>query len=181
MALNGTNSFKEYWLLTTLQIPIFRLQQQKEKHLLDYRWRVLVRIHQMHNLGWMFIKAENFFLFEGQGHFWFFNLKFRTCQQVNGATPKASDALSGELWEVKKERIRKASVYGILPGWDLRSVSPKMMELFSFTATKFCFCFCFFFLLCFPMYFLFRTWVLLVLLFPFYSFLPFLLIKLRLV
>ena len=37
--------------------------------------------------------------------------------------PKSGDALSGELWEVKKERIRKASVYGKLPGWDLRSVS----------------------------------------------------------
>lgn len=45
--------------------------------------------------------------------------------RVSGATPKASDALSGELWEVKKERIRKASVYGILPGWDLRSVIVK--------------------------------------------------------
>lgn len=45
-------------------------------------------------------------------------------QQVNGATPNASDALSGELWEEKKERIRKASVHGKLPGWDLRSVSP---------------------------------------------------------
>jgi hypothetical protein len=31
--------------------------------------------------------------------------------------------LSGELWEVKKERIKKASVHGNLPGWDLRSVS----------------------------------------------------------
>ncbi|XP_061970249.1 phosphatidylinositol 4-kinase beta 1-like [Populus nigra] len=44
---------------------------------------------------------------------------------VNGGNPKASDALSGELWEVKKERIRKASVYGKLPGWDLRSVIVK--------------------------------------------------------
>lgn len=43
--------------------------------------------------------------------------------QVSGSSPKASDALSGELWEVKKERIRKASVDGNLPGWDLRSVS----------------------------------------------------------
>ncbi|KAF9678995.1 hypothetical protein SADUNF_Sadunf07G0094100 [Salix dunnii] len=42
-----------------------------------------------------------------------------------GGSPKASDALSGELWEVKKERIRKASVYGKLPGWDLRSVIVK--------------------------------------------------------
>ncbi|KAH7566056.1 hypothetical protein JRO89_XS08G0075500 [Xanthoceras sorbifolium] len=43
--------------------------------------------------------------------------------RANGGTPKASDALSGELWEVKKERIQKASVYGKLPGWDLRSPS----------------------------------------------------------
>lgn len=48
---------------------------------------------------------------------------FSHFEQANGGTPKASDALSGELWEVKKERIRKSSVYGKLPGWDLRSVS----------------------------------------------------------
>ncbi|KAF3440586.1 hypothetical protein FNV43_RR18870 [Rhamnella rubrinervis] len=45
--------------------------------------------------------------------------------RVNGGTPKASDALSGELWDVKKARIRKASIYGKLPGWDLRSVIVK--------------------------------------------------------
>lgn len=36
---------------------------------------------------------------------------------------KEGDALSGELWEGKRERIRKVSIYGKLPGWDLRSVS----------------------------------------------------------
>ncbi|XP_062147622.1 phosphatidylinositol 4-kinase beta 1-like [Alnus glutinosa] len=45
--------------------------------------------------------------------------------RVSGGTPKACDPLSGELWEVKKERIRKASVHGNLPGWDLRSVIVK--------------------------------------------------------
>ncbi|XVF58768.1 hypothetical protein PTKIN_Ptkin07bG0092900 [Pterospermum kingtungense] len=45
--------------------------------------------------------------------------------RANGGMPKAGDALSGELWEVKKERIRKASLYGKLPGWDLRSVIVK--------------------------------------------------------
>ncbi|KAI4317111.1 hypothetical protein L6164_025015 [Bauhinia variegata] len=45
--------------------------------------------------------------------------------RANGSIPKASDALSGELWEAKKERIRKASMYGNLPGWDLRSVIVK--------------------------------------------------------
>ncbi|KAK7410884.1 hypothetical protein VNO78_02080 [Psophocarpus tetragonolobus] len=45
--------------------------------------------------------------------------------RANGITPKASDALSGELWEVKKERIRKASTHGNLPGWELRSVIVK--------------------------------------------------------
>ncbi|XVE83332.1 hypothetical protein DITRI_Ditri16bG0080400 [Diplodiscus trichospermus] len=45
--------------------------------------------------------------------------------RANGGMPKAGDALSGELWEVKKERIRKASVYGKSPGWDLRSVIVK--------------------------------------------------------
>ncbi|KAK3035272.1 hypothetical protein RJ639_034709 [Escallonia herrerae] len=44
---------------------------------------------------------------------------------TNGGTPKASDALSGELWEAKKERIRKASGYGKLPGWDLCSIIVK--------------------------------------------------------
>ncbi|KAG7982915.1 hypothetical protein I3843_04G077300 [Carya illinoinensis] len=44
---------------------------------------------------------------------------------VNGGSPKAGDALSGELWEVKRERIRRASVYGNIPGWDLRSVIVK--------------------------------------------------------
>ncbi|KAM1189697.1 hypothetical protein ACFX2J_025344 [Malus domestica] len=44
---------------------------------------------------------------------------------ANGGIPKASNALSGELWEVKKERIRKASVHGKLPGWDLCSVIVK--------------------------------------------------------
>lgn len=42
---------------------------------------------------------------------------------MNGGGPKVGDALAGELWELKEERIRKASVYGKLPGWDLRSVS----------------------------------------------------------
>jgi hypothetical protein len=51
--------------------------------------------------------------------------------QVDG-NPKASDALSGELWEVKKERIRKASLYGKLPGWDLRSVSSAYGTMFLF-------------------------------------------------
>ncbi|KAH7861307.1 hypothetical protein Vadar_024422 [Vaccinium darrowii] len=44
---------------------------------------------------------------------------------VNGGGPKASDPLSGELWEVKRERIRNASVHGKLPGWDLRSAIVK--------------------------------------------------------
>ncbi|KAL0449813.1 UNVERIFIED_CONTAM: Phosphatidylinositol 4-kinase beta 1 [Sesamum latifolium] len=44
---------------------------------------------------------------------------------ADGGVPKVSDALAGELWEVKKERIRKASLYGKLPGWDLRSVIVK--------------------------------------------------------
>ncbi|KZV54474.1 phosphatidylinositol 4-kinase beta 1-like [Dorcoceras hygrometricum] len=43
----------------------------------------------------------------------------------NGGVPKVGDALAGELWEVKKERIRKASAYGKLPGWDLRSAIVK--------------------------------------------------------
>ncbi|KAH9669048.1 phosphatidylinositol 4-kinase beta 1 [Citrus sinensis] len=45
--------------------------------------------------------------------------------RANGGIPRATDALSGELWEVKKERIRKASAYGKSPGWDLRSVIVK--------------------------------------------------------
>ncbi|CAJ2676853.1 phosphatidylinositol 4-kinase beta 1-like [Trifolium pratense] len=45
--------------------------------------------------------------------------------RANGITPKASDALSGELWEAKKDRVCKASIYGKLPGWDLRSIIVK--------------------------------------------------------
>ncbi|XP_064935678.1 phosphatidylinositol 4-kinase beta 1-like isoform X1 [Musa acuminata AAA Group] len=44
---------------------------------------------------------------------------------MNGCIPKPSDALSGELWEVKKERIRRLSAYGKSPGWDLRSIIVK--------------------------------------------------------
>lgn len=44
---------------------------------------------------------------------------------TNGGIQKAGDALSGELWEVKKKRIRIASIHGKLPGWDLRSVIVK--------------------------------------------------------
>jgi phosphatidylinositol 4-kinase len=43
--------------------------------------------------------------------------------RANGGMLKEGDALSGELWEGKRDRIRKASIYGKLPGWDLRSVS----------------------------------------------------------
>ncbi|GMH13110.1 hypothetical protein Nepgr_014951 [Nepenthes gracilis] len=39
--------------------------------------------------------------------------------------PKPTDALSGELWGAKKERIRNASTFGKLPGWDLCSVIVK--------------------------------------------------------
>ncbi|XP_039122440.1 phosphatidylinositol 4-kinase beta 1-like isoform X1 [Dioscorea cayenensis subsp. rotundata] len=44
---------------------------------------------------------------------------------MDGGIPKPGDALSGELWEVKKERIRRSSIYGKLPGWDLRSIIVK--------------------------------------------------------
>ncbi|XP_057495613.1 phosphatidylinositol 4-kinase beta 1-like [Actinidia eriantha] len=44
---------------------------------------------------------------------------------MSGGVHKAGDALSGELWEVKKERIQNSSVHGKLPGWDLRSVIVK--------------------------------------------------------
>ncbi|KAL6588179.1 Phosphatidylinositol 4-kinase beta 1 [Orobanche minor] len=44
---------------------------------------------------------------------------------ANGGVPKVGDALAGELWEVKKERIRKASVYGQSPCWDLLSAIVK--------------------------------------------------------
>lgn len=40
---------------------------------------------------------------------------------ANGGVPKPTDPLSGELWELRKERIRSSSAYGNLPGWDLRS------------------------------------------------------------
>ncbi|KAL4579805.1 hypothetical protein LXL04_015971 [Taraxacum kok-saghyz] len=46
-------------------------------------------------------------------------------KDTDGGTPKEGDALSGELWETKKDRIRQASVYGKFPGWDLVSVIVK--------------------------------------------------------
>ncbi|XP_028798186.1 phosphatidylinositol 4-kinase beta 1 isoform X2 [Neltuma alba] len=46
-------------------------------------------------------------------------------RKLNGSAPKAGDALSGELWAAKKERIQKASIYGNFSGWDLRSVIVK--------------------------------------------------------
>nr|VDD27387.1 unnamed protein product [Brassica oleracea] len=45
--------------------------------------------------------------------------------RANGGMLKEGDALSGELWDGKRERIRKASIYGNLPGWDLRSIIVK--------------------------------------------------------
>ncbi|KAL8166301.1 hypothetical protein V2J09_007800 [Rumex salicifolius] len=42
-----------------------------------------------------------------------------------GGSPEPTDALCGELWEAKKERIREASMFGKLPGWDLRSMIVK--------------------------------------------------------
>ncbi|CAH8270560.1 unnamed protein product [Arabidopsis lyrata] len=44
---------------------------------------------------------------------------------ANGGMLKAGDALSGEFWEGKRLRIRKDSIYGNLPGWDLRSIIVK--------------------------------------------------------
>jgi phosphatidylinositol kinase/protein kinase (PI-3 family) len=38
---------------------------------------------------------------------------------------KATDALAGELWEKKKERIRRASKWSSNPDWDLRSMIVK--------------------------------------------------------
>ncbi|XP_023635901.1 phosphatidylinositol 4-kinase beta 1 isoform X1 [Capsella rubella] len=45
--------------------------------------------------------------------------------RANGGMLKEGDALSGELWEGKRDRIRNASIYGKLPGWDLRSIIVK--------------------------------------------------------
>ncbi|EEE51839.1 hypothetical protein OsJ_33331 [Oryza sativa Japonica Group] len=44
---------------------------------------------------------------------------------TDGGDPKPTDALAGEIWAVKRERIRRSSVHGKLPGWDLRSVIVK--------------------------------------------------------
>lgn len=41
---------------------------------------------------------------------------------------KTTDALAGELWEDKKERIKKASKWSSNPDWDLRSVSDNMSD-----------------------------------------------------
>ncbi|KAG0571619.1 hypothetical protein KC19_VG027900 [Ceratodon purpureus] len=42
-----------------------------------------------------------------------------------GTKGKATDALSGELWEKKRERIRKSSKWSSSPDWDLRSMIVK--------------------------------------------------------
>ncbi|OEL14392.1 Phosphatidylinositol 4-kinase beta 1 [Dichanthelium oligosanthes] len=42
---------------------------------------------------------------------------------ADGGDPKPTDALAGELWAVKKERIRRSSIHGKSPSWDLRSAS----------------------------------------------------------
>jgi phosphatidylinositol 4-kinase len=42
-----------------------------------------------------------------------------------GAKGKATDALAGELWENKRERIRKTSKWSSSPDWDLRSMIVK--------------------------------------------------------
>ncbi|KAG8091011.1 hypothetical protein GUJ93_ZPchr0011g28559 [Zizania palustris] len=44
---------------------------------------------------------------------------------TDGGDPKPTDALAGELWTAKRERIRQSSFHGKLPGWDLRSVIVK--------------------------------------------------------
>ena len=67
------------------------------------------------------IKLVNIFYLWQACNWW--EILFYLKQDVDGATPKASDALSGELWQTKKDRIRQASVYGKQPGWDLCSVS----------------------------------------------------------
>eukprot|EP00249_Psilotum_nudum_P024190 c29117_g1_i1 orf=1076-3994(-) len=46
-------------------------------------------------------------------------------EDIAGVNAKATDALAGELWEIKKERIKKNSKFGSSPGWDLRSVIVK--------------------------------------------------------
>ncbi|EFJ06373.1 hypothetical protein SELMODRAFT_269945 [Selaginella moellendorffii] len=38
---------------------------------------------------------------------------------------KSSDVVGGELWDIKKGKIKKTSVFGGLPGWDLRSAIVK--------------------------------------------------------
>lgn len=61
-----------------------------------------------------------------------FNLKpfdLHNMQVSDGGVPKATDALSGELWEAKKERIRDVSVFGKSSDWDLRSVSRLILSL----------------------------------------------------
>ncbi|XP_024378951.1 phosphatidylinositol 4-kinase beta 1 isoform X2 [Physcomitrium patens] len=42
-----------------------------------------------------------------------------------GVNGKATDALAGELWEKKRERIRKTSKWSSSPDWDLRSMIVK--------------------------------------------------------
>lgn len=115
------------FLPCSLNFTFFRLLQRKEKLLLDSLWKGLVRIRQMHSQWWKFMKIE-IVLEVISWRCWILLCDdIHIFHQANGSTPEASNALSGELWEVKKERIREASVHGKLPGWDLRSVSTNLL------------------------------------------------------
>lgn len=123
LILNLVSNF----LPCSLNFTFFRLLQRKEKLLLDSLWKGLVRIRQMHGQWWKFMKIEIVLEVISCRCWILLSDDIHIFHQANGSTPEASNALSGELWEVKKERIRKASVHGKLPGWDLRSVSINLL------------------------------------------------------
>lgn len=52
-------------------------------------------------------------------------------QERIGINVKATDALAGELWENKRERIQRSSKWSSNTNWDLRSVSRKSARAFS--------------------------------------------------
>ena len=76
-------------------------------------------MNQMHYQGYGIIVEVHFYLILVM---WTYLNIGLFSPQPDVVTPKASDTLSGELWQAKKERIHRVSVYGNLPGWDLQLI-----------------------------------------------------------
>lgn len=85
-------------------------------------WMITRKFRILKNLLLViFLQYEVLIMFYLHPHFMFINCSL--LQERVGAKGKATDALAGELWEKKRERIQKTSKWSSNPDWDLRSVS----------------------------------------------------------